>query len=34
MSDGYDAMVATPQGLGFLDTDEIEAQTGYPIRSA
>ncbi|WP_411079532.1 flavoprotein [Streptomyces sp. cmx-18-6] len=26
--------VATPQGLGFLDTEAIEAQTGYPIRSA
>ncbi|MFD8810816.1 flavoprotein [Streptomyces sp. NPDC059627] len=27
-------LVATPQGLGFLDTQAIEAQTGYPIRSA
>ncbi|MFI7393159.1 flavoprotein [Streptomyces tendae] len=27
-------VVATPQGLGFLDTEVIEAQTGYPIRSA
>ncbi|MEU9479204.1 flavoprotein [Streptomyces sp. NPDC048191] len=27
-------VVATPQGLGFLDADAIEAQTGYPIRSA
>ncbi|MFF9430999.1 flavoprotein [Streptomyces sp. NPDC014746] len=27
-------VVATPQGLGFLDTEAIEAQTGYPIRSA
>ncbi|MFF9427036.1 flavoprotein [Streptomyces sp. NPDC014746] len=27
-------VVATPQGLGFLDTKAIEAQTGYPIRSA
>ncbi|MGY4997550.1 flavoprotein [Streptomyces sp. 900105245] len=27
-------VVATPQGLGFLDTAAIEAQTGYPIRSA
>ncbi|MEU2025222.1 flavoprotein [Streptomyces sp. NPDC016469] len=26
--------VATPQGLGFLDAEAIEAQTGYPIRSA
>jgi hypothetical protein len=25
---------ATPQGLGFLDTEAIETQTGYPIRSA
>ncbi|MFI2203949.1 flavoprotein [Streptomyces sp. NPDC020192] len=27
-------VVATPQGLGFLDVEAIEAQTGYPIRSA
>ncbi|MFE6978996.1 flavoprotein [Streptomyces sp. NPDC057682] len=27
-------VVATPQGLGFLDTEAIEARTGYPIRSA
>ncbi|MFF6772074.1 flavoprotein [Streptomyces sp. NPDC012637] len=27
-------VTATPQGLGFLDTEAIEAQTGYPIRSA
>ncbi|MCX4907465.1 flavoprotein [Streptomyces sp. NBC_00878] len=27
-------VIATPQGLGFLDTETIEAQTGYPIRSA
>ncbi|MEU7055003.1 flavoprotein [Streptomyces sp. NPDC046197] len=27
-------VVATPQALGFLDTEAIEAQTGYPIRSA
>lgn len=27
-------VVATPQGLGFLDTEAVEAQTGYPIRSA
>ncbi|XUL92098.1 flavoprotein [Streptomyces galilaeus] len=27
-------VVATPQGLGFLDTEAIETQTGYPIRSA
>ncbi|WP_432126719.1 flavoprotein [Streptomyces sp. bgisy082] len=26
--------IATPQGLGFLDPEAIEAQTGYPIRSA
>ncbi|MET8114699.1 flavoprotein [Streptomyces prasinus] len=32
---GWDVgVVATPQGLGFLDTEAIEAQTGYPIRSA
>ncbi|WP_030682347.1 flavoprotein [Streptomyces sp. NRRL B-1347] len=27
-------VVATPQALGFLDTAAVEAQTGYPIRSA
>ncbi|WP_268270310.1 flavoprotein [Streptomyces sp. MNU76] len=27
-------VVATPQGLGFLDAETVEAQTGYPIRSA
>ncbi|MEU5978692.1 flavoprotein [Streptomyces sp. NPDC047315] len=27
-------VVATPQGLGFIDTGAVEAQTGYPIRSA
>ncbi|MFJ3232083.1 flavoprotein [Streptomyces sp. NPDC086787] len=27
-------VVATPQGLGFLDTEVIEARTGHPIRSA
>ncbi|MFD5767170.1 flavoprotein [Streptomyces sp. NPDC127049] len=27
-------VIATPQGLGFRDTKAIEAQTGYPIRSA
>nr|WP_203729901.1 flavoprotein [Streptomyces sp. SID12501] len=27
-------VVATPQGLGFLDAEAIETQTGYPIRSA
>ncbi|MFB6906352.1 flavoprotein [Streptomyces bacillaris] len=27
-------VVATPQGLGFIDAPSIEAQTGYPIRSA
>ncbi|MFJ5640708.1 flavoprotein [Streptomyces sp. NPDC093223] len=26
-------VVATQQGLGFLDVEAIEAQTGYPIRS-
>lgn len=24
-------VVATPQGLGFLDAEAIEAQTGYPL---
>ncbi|WUH92664.1 flavoprotein [Streptomyces sp. NBC_00433] len=27
-------VVATPQGLGFIDAAAVEAQTGYPIRSA
>lgn len=27
-------MVATPLGLGFIDQSAVEAQTGYPIRSA
>ncbi|MFD3661218.1 flavoprotein [Streptomyces sp. NPDC058659] len=27
-------VIATPQGLGFLDVEATEAQTGYPIRSA
>ncbi|MFZ4264564.1 flavoprotein [Streptomyces arboris] len=27
-------VVATPQGLGFINAPSIEAQTGYPIRSA
>jgi hypothetical protein len=27
-------VVATPQGLGFIDQPAIEAQTGFPIRSA
>ncbi|MFF1601902.1 flavoprotein [Streptomyces mirabilis] len=27
-------VIATPQGLGFLDVEAIETQTGYPIRSA
>ncbi|MBT2420803.1 flavoprotein [Streptomyces sp. ISL-22] len=27
-------VIATPQGLGFLDVEAIEALTGYPIRSA
>ena len=27
-------VVATQQGLGFLEVEAIEAQTGYPIRSA
>ncbi|WP_329456692.1 flavoprotein [Streptomyces sp. NBC_01497] len=32
---GWDVgAVATPQGLGFIDQAAIEAQTGYPIRSA
>ncbi|MFE3142388.1 flavoprotein [Streptomyces scopuliridis] len=27
-------VIATPQGLGFIDAESVEAQTGYPIRSA
>ncbi|MFC7826920.1 flavoprotein [Streptomyces sp. NPDC057362] len=27
-------VVATPQGVGFLDAEAVEAQTGRPIRSA
>ncbi|MER6238557.1 flavoprotein [Streptomyces clavifer] len=27
-------VVATPQGLSFIDAGAVEAQTGYPIRSA
>ncbi|MFG3117868.1 flavoprotein [Streptomyces sp. NPDC048197] len=27
-------VIATPQGLGFVDADAVVAQTGYPIRSA
>ncbi|MFD5536417.1 flavoprotein [Streptomyces sp. NPDC127079] len=27
-------VIATPQGLGFLGTEAVEAQTGHPIRSA
>ncbi|MFH9087397.1 flavoprotein [Streptomyces sp. NPDC017673] len=27
-------VVATPQGLGFIDAEAVEARTGYPIRSA
>ncbi|MFI0220606.1 flavoprotein [Streptomyces lydicus] len=27
-------VVATPQGLGFIDADAVVEQTGYPIRSA
>ncbi|MEU4893747.1 flavoprotein [Streptomyces sp. NPDC044780] len=27
-------VVATPQGLGFIDLQPVKAQTGYPIRSA
>lgn len=31
---GWDVgVVATPQGLGFLDAAAVEARTGYPIRS-
>ncbi|MFJ2023505.1 flavoprotein [Streptomyces sp. NPDC087897] len=32
---GWDVgVVATPQGLGFLDTAAVETRTGHPIRSA
>ncbi|MFJ1590442.1 flavoprotein [Kitasatospora albolonga] len=32
---GWDVgVVASPQGLGFIDAPAVEAQTGYPIRSA
>ncbi|MFJ6609890.1 flavoprotein [Streptomyces sp. NPDC091289] len=32
---GWDmGVIATPQGLGFLDTAAVEARTGYPVRSA
>ncbi|MER5492198.1 flavoprotein [Streptomyces sp. NPDC002490] len=32
---GWDVgVVATPQGLGFLEAKAVEEQTGYPIRSA
>ena len=32
---GWDVgVIATPQGLGFIDPAAVEAQTGYPIRSA
>ncbi|WP_328725821.1 flavoprotein [Streptomyces sp. NBC_00259] len=32
---GWDVgVVATPQGLGFLDRTAVEERTGYPIRSA
>lgn len=27
-------VIATPQGLGFVDVEAIEVQTGHPIRSA
>ncbi|MGW1884430.1 flavoprotein [Streptomyces sp. NPDC001970] len=27
-------VIATPQGLGFIDADAVAAQTGYPVRSA
>lgn len=27
-------VIATPNGLGFIDREAVEAQTGYPIRSA
>ncbi|WP_406221409.1 flavoprotein [Streptomyces decoyicus] len=32
---GWDVgVIATPLGLGFIDASAVEAQTGYPIRSA
>ncbi|MET9350359.1 flavoprotein [Streptomyces termitum] len=32
---GWDVgVIATPQGLGFLDPEAIEATTGHPVRSA
>ncbi|MFE1363343.1 flavoprotein [Streptomyces anulatus] len=32
---GWDVgVIATPQGLGFLDAAAVEERTGYPIRSA
>ncbi|MGY5080939.1 flavoprotein [Streptomyces nigrescens] len=32
---GWDVgVIATPHGLGFIDALAVEAQTGYPIRSA
>lgn len=32
---GWDlGVIATPLGLGFIDASAVEAQTGYPIRSA
>ncbi|MGW2329280.1 flavoprotein [Streptomyces sp. NPDC001700] len=32
---GWDVgVIATPHGLGFIDAQAVEAQTGYPIRSA
>lgn len=33
-ANGDVGIVATPQGLGFVDVEAVEAQTGYPIRSA
>ncbi|MEO3973932.1 flavoprotein [Streptomyces sp. CAU 1734] len=34
-AEGWDVgAVATPQGLGFIDTAAVEELTGYPIRSA
>lgn len=30
---GRVGVISTPQGLGFLDTEAFEAQTGHPIRS-
>ncbi|MFI0817167.1 flavoprotein [Streptomyces sp. NPDC021098] len=32
---GWDVgVIATPQGLGFIDAQAVEVRTGYPIRSA